>query len=210
METKEYVTFAIALLGAVFGVLNWLRSRENTMIFVRDSRESRRLANSAGFLKEYYSPEFMQIRSEAWNVLTSALDSPTSDLSLSQITLYLIGSTNFDPKSLALPEAKVVTNKLTPLQNVSLLVNFWHRLSEFAKAKMVEPAILQPLRHDLRQWERYMILLADQCDALIRDSEDPRLIPPWLSGMKEIEADVWGDKMRTNQMLDRSGGSVAS
>jgi hypothetical protein len=54
-------------IGMVLGLLNYIRARESTEAFISDAREARKAAVSSDFLKEFYGPEFMVVRSQSWD-----------------------------------------------------------------------------------------------------------------------------------------------
>jgi hypothetical protein len=95
-------------IGMVLGLLNYIRSRTNTESFIIDAQAARRATASSEFLKEYYGPEFMIVRSEAWNVgFDFCHGCHGNDDAYHQVAMYLIGDPAFDPRSTNVPPARL-------------------------------------------------------------------------------------------------------
>ena len=142
-ETAALGGLLFGFAGLILSVMNYMRSRSNSEAMIADTQKARRANASSEFLKEYYGPEFMVVRSEAWNVGFEFCEK--NKKASKQVALYLIGDKDFDPRSNNVPIAELGPNNQTPLQNLSRVVNFWHRIAVYTRLKLVDREILTPL-----------------------------------------------------------------
>jgi hypothetical protein len=178
------------IIGMVLSLLNYIRSRTNTESFIIDAQAARQANASSDFLKEYYGPEFMIVRSEAWNVGFDFCRG--NDHAYHQVALYLIGDPEFDPRSTNVPPANLAANNQTPLQNLSRLVNFWHRVGVYSQLGLVNRDILTPLRHEYETWSPFFNRITELSNAHLQKSGTPKSkAPEWLAKLQEMGKFVW-------------------
>jgi hypothetical protein len=119
----------------------------------------------------------MQIQSDAKQILK---DADSNSEVLKEIALFLAGNSVFDKySSLAMQLSTKQANGLSLFQHLSLFMNFWHRLSLFAKANQIDLDILSPIRDDLVELLPYLMKLKTKYEDLERN-ESVNHIPPWF------------------------------
>jgi len=169
----------------VLGLLNYIRARESTEAFISDAREARKAAVSSDFLKEFYGPEFMVVRSQSWDEVHEFCRN--DDMRYRQVALFLIDSPEFEALSPDAPVAKTASNHQTPLQNLSRLVNFWHRVSVYSKLDLVNLEMLRPLKHEHSTWLPFFEMVVQSAKSHLNSAEaDNNRQPDWLKTLVSI------------------------
>ena len=189
-ETAALGGLLFGFAGLILSVMNYMRSRSNSEAMIADTQKARRANASSEFLKEYYGPEFMVVRSEAWNVGFEFCEK--NKKASKQVALYLIGDKDFDPRSNNVPIAELGPNNQTPLQNLSRVVNFWHRIAVYTRLKLVDREILTPLRYEYELWSPFFSEITDLAnDHAASTGKAKQQVPDWLPSLKQIGKYVW-------------------
>jgi hypothetical protein len=151
-----------------------------------ESNKNKQIQLSLEIQDLYYSLEFVQVRASAWTVRTYWEKNKESHETMAQY--FLNGPDFYDNKD---NKAKVIEvdtsiNQLTQLQNLSRLINFWHKIVVLYNAtpdSRIDPQLILSLKHEYLQWYS---LLKEISDAVELQSDRLTTTKPSWIGMIEI------------------------